>query len=375
MVALARQTLVYEWRRFLPATMAVAFSGLMVLMQASLVLGIFSTASIYVSRSRGDLWVGYPGTQSVDLGRPIPLGTEMHLRMDPEVIRVERFRWVDGDWRGPVDRGGVSVFVTGIDARADGLVFADSIDPSQRTLLREPGAVLVDAADLPKLGVAVGAHAEVNGHRVHIVGSASHLRALGGVNIVGSLETARGIDPAAGDAATYLVLQLAHPERSAETKQRLVSDTAVARYEIWTQRELADRSTMYWLFDTGAGLGFLFGAIIVFFVGAIITSQTLMSAVAGSWREYATLRALGIGFGSLRRIVLVQSFWIGGAGLVGASLLSGLIVALARWQSVPVVLSIPIVVGSAALVMAISLLSGLTAVRSLRHADPATLLR
>ena len=71
MVALARKTLVYEWRRFLPAMVAIAFASLLLLLQASLVLGIFGSSSVYVSGSDADLWLGYPGTQSVDQGRAI----------------------------------------------------------------------------------------------------------------------------------------------------------------------------------------------------------------------------------------------------------------------------------------------------------------
>ena len=69
---LALRTLLYDWRRFLPAVVAVAFSGLLVLMQAAIILGIFSLSSLYVTRSHADLWIGFPGVQSVDLGQPIP---------------------------------------------------------------------------------------------------------------------------------------------------------------------------------------------------------------------------------------------------------------------------------------------------------------
>lgn len=68
---LALKTLLYEWCRFAPATVAVAFSGLLVLLQAAIILGIFSLSSQYVTRSGADLWIGYPGVQSLDLGRPI----------------------------------------------------------------------------------------------------------------------------------------------------------------------------------------------------------------------------------------------------------------------------------------------------------------
>jgi len=93
------------------------------------VLGIFSSASVYITGSTADLWVGYPGTQSVNLGRPIDAGVEMRLRMDPDVLKVEPFRWVDADWRGARDTGGVSVFVSGIDAGPQGLMFARVLPP------------------------------------------------------------------------------------------------------------------------------------------------------------------------------------------------------------------------------------------------------
>ncbi len=44
-VALARKTLIYEWRKFLPAALAVAFSGLLLLMMTALMFGIFSGAA------------------------------------------------------------------------------------------------------------------------------------------------------------------------------------------------------------------------------------------------------------------------------------------------------------------------------------------
>jgi putative ABC transport system permease protein len=119
----------------------------------------------------------------------------------------------------------------------------------------------------------------------------------------------------------------------------------------------------------------LFLAGIVFLVGAVITSQTLMGAVAGSAREYATLNALGVGVVNLRWVVLEQAFWVGSIGLLGATVLGVLVLALARSQDVPVVLNIPITLACVVLAMALAAVSGLAAMRSLRRADPATLLR
>jgi putative ABC transport system permease protein len=377
MVALARKTLVHEWRRFLPAALAVACAGVLLLVQGALVLGIFATASVYVSASSADLWVGYPGTQSVELGRPIPEIAELRARMDPEVTQVERFQWLDGDWRGPLDAGGVSVIVTGIDPRPRGLLFSKVVTPALRAQLLAPGAFIIDEADRDKLGLHDGGTGEINGRTAHLVGSVRGLRALGGVNIVTSLSTARALGAPSADAhaMTYVLAKLRHPEAASAVKARLQAGEPAHRYTIWTRDEFSRRAITFWLFDTGAGLGFLFGAAIVLLVGVVITSQTLMSAVAGSLPQYATLRALGVSRVDLGRVVLEQSAWIGSAGVLAGALASAAITALATSQSVPIAVNGSMALACAALVMAVALASGAAAMRSLRRADPALLLR
>ena len=376
MVPLARKTLLHEWRRFLPSAIAVAFSGLLLLVQAALVFGIFGSAAVYITKSGGDLWMGYPGTQSIELGRPIPQEAKIAALMDPDVVRVEPFNWIDGDWRGPIDKGGVSVFISGIDTQVDGMMFADVLTPALRAKLDEPDAVIVDRADLSKLGLGVGGQAAVNGHRVRIVAVASGLRALGGVNIVTSLETSRRLDNDndRGEVA-YYVVKLRNGADADAVRARLRPSDGARRYDVWTRAAFARRAITYWMFETGAGVGVLFLACVVFLVGAVITSQTLMGAVAGSIREYAMLHALGIGFAALRRVVLTQAAWVGAFGLVVGGVATALLVALARSRNVPAQLDVVTVGVCAALVMAIALVSGLMAVRTLRHADPALLLR
>ena len=376
MVALARKTLIYEWRRFLPAMLAVGFAGLLQLLQLALVLGIFGSTSLYITGSSADVWVGYPGTQNVGSGRSIDADVESRVLMDPAVQRVEPYIWVDGDWRGRGETGGISVFVSGIDPSPEGLMFSKALPPALRARLAEPDAVVVDRSVLNQLGVDIGQTATINGHQVRVVGISSGLRALGGVNVLCSLDTARELDEDPADIGpTYLVAKLRDPRQANVVAARLRGDTAFGPYTTWSARDFARLSVRYWLFDTGAGAGVLFLAGIVFLVGAVITSQTLISAVNGSVREYATLNALGVGVAALRRVVLEQAFWVGALGLFGAGLLGIVLMLLARSQDVPVVLTLPAVLACIILVMGLAAVSGLAAMRSLHRADPATLLR
>lgn len=379
MIALARKTLVHEWRRFVPAIFAVGFSGVLLAMQAALVLGIFSSAAIYVTASSADLWVTYPGTQSVNFGRMLGEDVEMHLRMDPDVAAVEPYVWVDGDWRGrqTANKSGLSVYLSGISTDAQAMMFSRLLQPWHRQRLREPGAVIVDRADLATLGVGLDDRAWINHHPVRVVAAIDGLRGLGGVNVLASLATAREIaGPDAAHGSTYFLAKLAPNASAAQVQQRLRDKgSSFGPFEVWTAQAFARQSQQYWMLDTGAGAGVLFMAIIVCLVGAVVTSQSLKTVVLGSAREYATLNALGVSRGALSRVVIEQACWIGGLGFAVAVGASALLLTVATAYRVPVAMNGTAVLACALLLVVLALLSGLGAVRSLLRADPAALLR
>jgi putative ABC transport system permease protein len=377
MIALARKTLIHEWRRFLPAIMAIGFSGVLLCVQAALVLGIFGSAAVYVTSSSADLWAGYPGTQSVNFGRAVGPDVEMRLRMDPDITDVEPYLWIEGDWHNAQNSsGGVSVFVSGIDTRASGMVFSGLLSTGLRQRLDEPDAVIVDRAELDQLGIDLDQTGWINGQRVHVVAAIAGLRGLGGVNVLASLDTARRMQgPVDNDGATYYVARVGKPDRIDAAQRRLKSDPAFGPFEVWTADHFALKSQMYWMFDTGAGVAVLFMASIVCLVGAVVTSQSLMAMVTASAREYAVLNALGASRRALSRVVLEQSCWIGGLGVLVAAMACTVLLSVAASRDVPVAMNPSVGLVCAVLVFGLALISGLIAMRGLMRADPALLLR
>jgi putative ABC transport system permease protein len=74
------------------------------------------------------------------------------------------------------------------------MMFARILPADLRAQLREPGAVIVDSADLDTLGVDLqNNRAWINGKAVRVVAAQPGLRGLGGVNVLASLDTARAI--------------------------------------------------------------------------------------------------------------------------------------------------------------------------------------
>lgn len=377
MISLARKSILHEWRRFAPAIFAIAFSGILLVIQAALAVGIFATVAVYIEKSDAELWVGFPGTPSVDQGRYISNRTESFVRMNPDVDRTEPFSWAGGVWRSRPGAGDVSVVLAGIDPRPGSLTFAHVVSPDLRERLKMPGAVLVDMADREKLGVSIGSPAEINGKKVHVAGFTEGLRGIGSINVISSLSTARYLDPGlqhTDDVAYYLV-KLRPGADPAKVREALSPKGVTARYEAWTAKDFANRTTNYWLFESGMGTAFGLSSLVAVIVAIVITSQTLMAAVAASIREFATLRALGAPGSHLRSVVLQQALWVGIVGLVIAAALSALILWLATLAYIPVAISLPITMGCGALVLCVAVLSGFVALSQLSKADPAALLR
>ncbi len=377
MVALARKSLLYEWRRYLPAAIAVGLAGVLLFAQAALVLGIFATAGVFVRASTADLWVGYPDTPSVDLGRPLSALAEMRLRMQPEVAQVDALRWLDASWLAPGSRKRVAVVVAGINLAPDGLLFAHVLTADTRAQLLEPGAIAVDPADLSKLDIAPGQQGYIEGHRVKVVALVPGLRGLGAVTVIASADTAHwlGATATSNSNATYYLARLGGDVDPARVRQQLQVTAGRGRFEVWTATEFARRTTLFWLFDTGAGLGFIAASLLVFAVGAVIASQALSAAIAGSLREFAMLRALGVARKELAAIILAQASWLGGTGLLLATLVSVVVVLLARAADVPIAPSAALAVLCAAGVMLVAWLAGIASLMRLAQSEPAMLLR
>ena len=250
----------------------------------------------------------------------------------------------------------------------------DQLTPDLRVRLTEPDSCVVDATELGRLGLTgVGDTAEIVGHRVRVVGLVHGVRSLVGPYVFCSLSTARPLLRGFGeDQAAYLLARCRRPSDAAAAAAELRPYTDMSAF---TRDAFSLRTRMHWLTRTKAGIALGCAAALGLLVGAAVTTQTLFAAVMAALREFAVLRALGIPRWRMAATVLAQSFWVGIAG-VGIALpavfgfgrladLLGARVLLPSW----------LLATSAVVTLAMALLSGLVALRSLRLVEPAALLR
>ena len=185
-----------EPRRYLPAVLAVAFSDLLITVQVGLLLGALSVLSLPIDHSDAEVWVASPEVLSIELGYPIPESWRSRLASMPEVVDTEPYLYGFSYWRKP--RGGSEVCcVIGSRLERGALGVVSDLTPRMRTLLTEPGAVVVDETELDRLGVAGESAASPRwpGGASGSSGLVRGLKSLGPPYVFCSLRTAYQLQP------------------------------------------------------------------------------------------------------------------------------------------------------------------------------------
>jgi putative ABC transport system permease protein len=376
-VAYSLRTIWYERQRFLPAVLAVAFSAVLIAVQTGLTLGLLSMMSLPVDKSAADVWVGYPGVRSVDLGRVIPERWVVRAAACPEVERAETCIVGFSLWTKTGPSGTISEIVTVIGSRLDpyslAAVEAVRTDPAMLARLAVPNAVVVDESELGRLGIGgAGETAEIMGNRVKVVGLVNGYKSLGGPYLFCSMDTARGLMRYQRGEVTYLVAKCRDRADAGRVARRLDEP---GRMTALTADEFSAQSRIHWLTTTKAGVAMGFTALLGLLVGGVVTSQTLYAATAASQREFATLRAMGIPKWRLKFTVLAQSFWVGLFGVALAAPLTVLLAEMANNLGTNVRLHPVILLSAAGITMLMAVVSGLAALRSFQNVDPAHNIR
>lgn len=370
---LALASVRYEWRRFLPASIAVGTAFGLILLQTAFVAGIFRAASLAIDASDANVWLASAGTAAVELGEPLPAGARGLLERDPDVLQVDRLLVASVDWRTRM-HGAQSLLVLGIDPRPTGLALARLVPPAERARLRRPGALLVDPADLDALG-GPQACGWADSARLCVAGTVRGLRALGGVAAIASLSTARGLLSEAQAATATYVLARVRDRRVPVAIERIGTSARGRHVAVWTADEFARATRRHWFLQTGAGAVVLLMTAVIGVAGTIIASQALASALAASATEFAMLRAFGVGRSRLVRVACGYAAWTSAAGAVAAAIFVVLTLGVARRCGVPAALEpAGVVIGAAA---GILLLGGaaLGSVRGVMRVEPGALLR
>lgn len=378
-MSLALSTLLYEWRRYLAAVIALACAGLLVLAMTGMFMGMAKSFTATVDKSPAQIIILPPQADGIfgDSGQPrrmIPL-----VYQHPEVAEVQPMimnwaMWSNFPKEGQPPKGdGVRVVV--VDPVKGATTLPSDFSDEIIQALQEPFSVVLDRSSLGKLGVQVGDKAKMNGRTVTVAGVVDGYPNMFNTQVFTSFQTAKLIyvyDD--GPRVGPLLVKLRDPSRASDVAAEL---TAVGngQFKAWTREQLSASSQRGILKEGGIAIMIGFMTFVGIGIGIIITWQTLQGAIMANIKEFASLRALGVSMGSLRLIIMELSFWVGIAGLGLTTLLVLGVGALAKWGGVPMDFPLFVDIPVGIMLMLISIVSGLISLGVLKKSQPADLLR
>ena len=390
-MTLAQSTLLFEWRRYMAAVMALALSGLLVLAMTGVFIGIGKGFTAQIERSSADIIIMQPGATSL-FGGPsgLPRRYIPQVYNNPAVEEVQPFDMAGGSFQSikdvdptlsQADRAKMGaakmnyVQTQIIDTTPNAVTIPTDYSPEIVEALRQPFTVAIDETTLPKLGVKLGEKALYNGQTVTVVGILRGYPSMMQPAIVVSRDTLRMVGQAdTGPRVGPLMVKLSDPTQARRVADQL-NESGNGQWKAWTRQELADANAGA-MFEEGILLIIIGGCVVLgIIIGVAITWQTLRGAIMANIKEFASLRALGVGMGSLRRIVLELSFWVGVVGVGAAIFLTWLLSLLAAANAVIIALPpiLLIIVGGGLILIAMG--SGLLSMGILKKSQPADLLR
>lgn len=385
--SLALATLLYEWRRYMAAVVALALAGVLILIMNGLFTGLIHSDLAITERSRADLFILPPKVNSIANSNPsLPARVQPLIYLNPHVVEVRSLEATGGQWvnKAP-NKAGKSdqqkqtfAQVWAVDTAPNAVTFPRDFSEQTRAALMEPGAIAVDQSTLPRLGVSLNSTASMNGHQLFVRAILHGYPSLEEPTVVASRETVRLISRRGNSGNTDtgpLLVKLDDPRR-AEAARDALNANAHGLYRAWTAQEFNKANEDAVMGQQIIGILLSFLVFMAGLIGVGITSQTLRGAILSNIREFAGLRALGISMGSLRVIVMELSFWTGLVGAAAAVILSMLVSVLANTLiGLPMVLRLDVILMVCIFLEVVAVLSGALAMGILKRSEPADLLR
>jgi putative ABC transport system permease protein len=381
-MSLALATLIYEWRRYLAAVIALAFSGLLVLAQVGMFAGMVHAITATIDRSRADIMVLPPKMESLinSGGGSLPRRLAPQMYMHPEVVAVDSLDGAGGAWVNDPEPGEkrVTTFVQVwvVDTRPGSVTLPVDYSEETRVALLEPYSVAIDRTSLGRLGVELGDSAALNQRTVKVRAVLDGYPNVNQPTVVMSKETVRllGMSDDNGQQVGPLMVQVRDPARAPQVVAELNAG-AKGAYRAWTRQELSQANEKGLMEEQIIGIMLGFSVFLGVLIGIGITSQTLRGAILANIKEFASLRALGVSMPSLRLVVFELSLWVGVAGLVVTAGMTVLVTMAGAAAGLPLIYPPAAVAGVAVMLMVIAGASGLMAVGILKKSQPADLLR
>jgi putative ABC transport system permease protein len=372
MVDIARKNLFHDKTRFAITLVGVTFSVVLVFSQFGIFLGFMRNASIVIDNTPVDIWITSKNSANFDFPLPFP---ERKLNKVKEVPGVA---WADKlilTWASmkKKDGGSENVELIGFNPET-GIGGPWSVKAGSLQDLKAGKGIVVDESAFPKLGVMrIGDYVEINENRVRVVAITEGIRGFTTAPYVfTTYRTAQELDAFVAERTVFVLARVAEGYRVDDVVAQL---RQIRDVDVFRADEYSWKTRLYWMLETGIGVGFGLTALLAIVVGMVIVSQTIYAATVEHLREFGTLKAIGATNREVYGIIIEQA-------LINAALgyLFGLAITLVAMRFVGLtglVMIVPLEMMAAILVVTalMCLAASMISVRKALGVDPLLVFR
>jgi putative ABC transport system permease protein len=381
-MSLALSTLLFEWRRYLAAIIALALAGVLMLGLGAVFLGMMNSFTVTIDKSRAQLIILAPNAEASGGpgGGPGPLPKRVVplIYRHPDVVEVQDLPDDFGRFIGPGQPSPSFVNIMIIDTSANGVTLPEDFTEDMRRAIEAPFAVGIDVSAQRQLGVKIGDQAVLNGRTVRVGLIMEGYANSQMPSIVMSRQTQRLMGRANDEQLGLLMVRIkgnpADEKNIARVRDEL-NALSNGLYRAWTKPELTASTTRQMMSTGFIAMLLMSMTVIGFAIGVVITWQTLRGAILANIKEFASLRALGVSLGQLRGVVMELSLWVGVLGIGASALMMVGLTMLAKMVNLPMGYEPVSLIQTTILLLFISIGSGALTLGALKKGEPADLLK
>lgn len=376
-LTVALRNLAHDRMRLAVTLTGVVFAVVLITTQLGLFLGFATTTSSLIDNAHAHIWLASKGTPNVDQSAPMSERKRYQALSVAGVASAEQYITDFVRWQKP-GGGTETVLLVGFDPDTNiagpwNVVAGDIRD------LKSPGTIMIDELYAEKLGVtALGQIVELQGRRegqrARVVGLTRGIRSFTqSPYVFASFKSAREYAILDRDQTKYVLVRVVPGADVNSVKRDLAAK--IPGIEAFTAQEFSNRTRLYWMFTTGAGLALLVASFVGLIVGFVVVAQTLYATTIDHLREFATLRAMGANRGYIYRIVIDQALMSAAAGFgVGAAIC--LVGRFAAGAAAPAInLPWQLLATVALLTVAMCVGAGLVCIRKVMTLDPVVVFK
>lgn len=365
--------------KFLGLIFGVAFSTLLITQQLTIFVNLLMRGAAAANEVvEADIWVMDPAGRTTDVTVPMPATYLSRVRGVPGVA-----------WATPIIRGTASLRTAEGDLEPINLIGVDdqSLVGLPRTVLRgdrrdlfEPDAVFVDGVGGRKLfppGVdPIGVRLELNDQRAIIRGIVdANPTFTSTVILYTRYSNALNYIPGTRNRMSFILVRTEDGQDARAVAERITRETGL---KARTARDFASDGVNYIVENSGIPINFGITVALGFIVGVAIVGLTFSLFIRDNIKQFGALKAIGVTNHKIRMMVAAQSAMVGLIGYGIGVFLAVMFIILGvagsdAFKGFYTPWPIPLL--TALFVLAMILLTGFVALRTVLKTEPAEVFR